>query len=112
EGYSKHQYKLAKNTGFGEVFGGGAATLARQAGVDVSVAKEAKSLFAEGFPGIKKFGKRLQRQADFGRREVVTPTGRRLPLDRDRTYAATNYICQSTARDVIAQAILDIHDAG
>ena len=112
EGYSKHQYKLAKNTGFGEVFGGGAATLARQAGVDLSVAQDAKRIFAEGFPGIKKFGKQLQRRAEFGRREVVTPTGRRLPLDRDRTYAATNYICQSTARDVIAQAILDIHDAG
>jgi DNA polymerase-1 len=35
-----------------------------------------------------------------------------LPLDRDRLYAATNYIVQSTARDVMAQAMLDLARAG
>ena len=112
EGYSKAQYKLAKNTGFGEVFGGGAATLARQSGVTLDVAKSAKALFADGFPEIKKFGKRLQRKAEFGKKEVVTPSGRHLPLDRDRLYAATNYVVQSTARDLLAQAIVDIEAAG
>jgi DNA polymerase-1 len=111
-GFTKAQRKLAKNTGFGEVFGGGATTLARQAGVSLEIAKDAKSIFADRFPGIKKYGKRLQRRAEFGKKEVVTPAGRHLPLDRDRLYAATNYVVQSTARDILGQAIVDLFDAG
>lgn len=110
--FTKHQRKIAKNTGFGEVFGGGAKTLARQAGVDIEVAKEAKRLFADGFPGIKRYGRRLQARAEYGRKEVITPSGRHLPLDRDRLYAATNYVVQSTARDLLAQSIVDLFDAG
>lgn len=110
--FTDRQRKLAKNTGFGEVFGGGAKTLARQAGVSVQVAQEAKALFSQGFPGIKRYGKRLQQRADYGKREVVTPSGRHLPLDRDRLYAATNYVVQSTARDLLAQAIVDLFEAG
>lgn len=111
-GFNKGQRKLAKNTGFGEVFGGGAVTLARQAGVPIEVAKEAKAIFATQFPGIKRYGRRLISRAEYGRKEVVTPSGRRLPLDRDRLYAAVNYTVQSTARDLVAQAIVDAHDAG
>jgi DNA polymerase-1 len=43
---------------------------------------------------------------------VWTPVGRRLPLDRDRVYAATNYMVQSTARDVLCQALIDMDDKG
>lgn len=110
--FTKPQRKLAKNTGFGEVFGGGAVTLARQAGVSVEVAQQAKSLFAKGFPGIKRYGRRLMARAEFGKKEVITPSGRHLPLDRDRLYAATNYVVQSTARDLLAQAVVDVFDAG
>ena len=35
-----------------------------------------------------------------------------MPLDKDRLYAAVNYVVQSTARDVIAESIVDIFDAG
>src|SRR5690606_35410031 len=38
--------------------------------------------------------------------------GRRLPLDRDRLSSATNAVVQSTSRDLLAQAIVDLHDAG
>ena len=110
--FTKAQRKLAKTTGFGEVYGGGAVTLARQSGVTVEVAKEAKRLFADGFPGIKRYGKRLQARAQYGKKEVVTVSGRHLPLDRDRLYAATNYVVQSTSRDLLAQAIVDLFDAG
>lgn len=111
--YTKGQYKLAKNTGFGEVFGGGATTLARQAGVPLDVAKAAKSSYSRAFPGIKRFGRRLvDRAKSTGDRNVTTPSGRVLPLDGDRLYAATNYIVQSTARDVLGQALLDLEEAG
>lgn len=110
--FAPAQRKIAKNTGFGEVFGGGAKTLARQAGVPLSVARDAKALFADGFPGIKRYGRKLMERAEWGKRQVVTPSGRRLPLDRDRLYAATNYIVQSTARDVLCQALINLDEAG
>ncbi|WP_088979776.1 DNA polymerase [Micromonospora echinospora] len=64
------------------------------------------------YPEIKRYSRRLMERAEFGRREVVTPSGRHLPLDRDRLYAATNYVVQSTARDLLAQAVVDIFAAG
>lgn len=112
EGFSKGQRKLAKNTGFGKVFGGGIETLARQSGVSHEVAAQARSMFDRQFPGIKRYSRRLIARAENGNREVVTPSGRILPLDRHRIYAATNYMVQSTARDVLAQALLDIDEAG
>lgn len=112
EGFTKAQRGLAKGVGFGKVYGGGAATLSRQTGAPIDLVREAVRAYDETFPGIRRFGGLLQRRAELGKKEVVTPSGRHLPLDRDRLYAATNYVVQSTARDVLAQAIVGLHDAG
>jgi DNA polymerase-1 len=112
EGFTKLQRKLAKNTGFGRVYGGGATTLARQAGVDIPTAKKAMRGYDDAFPGIKSYSRKLVERAEWGAREVVTPSGRHLPLDRDRLYAATNYVVQSTARDVLGQALIDLKKEG
>ncbi len=112
EGFSDKQYKLAKNTGFGEVFGGGAKTLAEQANVDIEVAKEAKKIFSEGFPGIKKYSRKLMDRAKENGYVVYTPTGRRLPVDENRLYSATNYMVQSSARDLFCQDLITMSDAG
>jgi DNA polymerase-1 len=42
----------------------------------------------------------------------VSVTGRRMPLDRHRTYAVVNYACQSAARDCLGQALINMEDAG
>jgi DNA polymerase-1 len=110
--YTKFHRKLMKGVGFGKVYGGGAATLARQTGAPFDQVKQAVAEYDRVYPEIKRYGTRLQRKAEYGRREVVTVTGRHLPLDRDRLYASTNYMVQSTARDVIAQAIVEMFDAG
>jgi DNA polymerase-1 len=110
--FSKAQRKLAKNVGFGRVYGGGAGTLSRQAGVPLADAKRAMAGYDTAFPGIKRFSKRLQERAEHGKPQVITPAGRVLPMDRARTYTATNYIVQSTARDVLANAILELEAAG
>jgi DNA polymerase-1 len=54
----------------------------------------------------------LVRGSDNGRLPVVTATGRELPLDRNRVYAACNYVTQSTARDVLAQALVGMYETG
>ncbi len=111
-GYSDKQYKLAKNTGFGEVFGGGAKTLAEQANVDIEVAREAKKIFSEGFPGIKKYSRKLMERAKDNGFVVYTPTGRRLPVDENRLYSVTNYMVQSSARDLFCQDLITMAEAG
>lgn len=111
-GFTKAQRKIAKAIGFGKVYGGGATTIQRQTGADAGAVREALAAYDATFPGIRRYAKRLQNRAEYGRREVVTPSGRHLPLDRDRLYAATNYVVQSTARDLLAQAIVDAFEAG
>ncbi|MDG4792728.1 DNA polymerase [Micromonospora sp. WMMD1082] len=110
--FTKAHRKIAKAVGFGKVYGGGAATITRQTGADLASVKTALAAYDATFPGIKRYSRRLMERAQFGKREVTTPSGRHLPLDRDRLYAATNYVVQSTARDLLAQAIADIFAAG
>jgi len=112
DGFTKAQRKLAKGVGFGKVYGGGAETLSRQTGADMASVTKAIAAYDRTFPGVKRLSRKLQTSAQFGKREVVTPSGRHLPLDRDRLYSAVNYAVQSTARDILAEAILRIFDAG
>lgn len=110
--FTKQQRKLAKNVGFGRVYGGGATTLARQAAVSLEDARRAMSGYDTAFPGIKRYSNKLQSRAKNGVPEVITAAGRTLPLDRWRLYAATNYAVQSTARDVLANALVELKAAG
>ncbi|MBP2323315.1 DNA polymerase-1 [Kibdelosporangium banguiense] len=110
-GYEKWQYKIAKNTGFAKVFGGGAATISKTSGATLEEVRPVISSYDEAFPEIPAYGRVLQRKAAYGGGAVVTPIGRRLPLDRERAYAATNYMVQSTARDILAKALCAIDDA-
>lgn len=112
DGFTKFHRKLMKGVGFGKVYGGGAETLSRQTGADVGKVREAIGEYDRVYPEIRRFARRLQSRAEYGRKEVITVSGRHLPLDRDRLYAATNYVVQSTSRDVLAQAIVDLFDAG
>ena len=110
--FTKQQRKVAKGVGFGKCYGGGASTLSRQTGADIEDVKRAISAYDRTYEGIARYSRELQRRAEFGRKEVITPSGRHLPLDKDRLYSATNYMVQSTARDVLAQAIVNMHDEG
>jgi DNA polymerase-1 len=110
--FSKFQRGLMKGVGFGKVYGGGKTTLARQTGAPLDAVAHAIAEYDRVYPEIKRYSARLQRRAEYGKKEVITVSGRHLPLDKDRLYAATNYVVQSTARDVLAQAIVDLFDAG
>ena len=112
EEFSKQQRKIAKGVGFGKVYGGGASTLSRQTGAEIEDVKRAIAAYDRTYPGIAAYSRGLIESTDRGELVVYTPSGRPLPLDRDRVYAATNYIVQSTARDVLAQAVVNMFDAG
>ncbi|MFB7114087.1 DNA polymerase [Streptomyces sp. NPDC056291] len=110
--FTKAHRKIGKGVGFGKVYGGGATTLSRQTGAPLNEVKAAVAAYDRVYPGIKRYSNRVQREARADGFVVITPTGRRVPLDRDRVYAATNYAVQSTARDVLCQALLNMHDKG
>jgi DNA polymerase-1 len=110
--FTKAHRKIGKGVGFGKVYGGGATTLSRQTGAPLAEVKTAIAAYDRVYPGIKRYANRIQREARGYGFVVITPTGRRVPLDRDRVYAATNYAVQSTARDVLCQALLNMHDRG
>lgn len=112
EDFTPYQRKLAKAIGFGKVYGGGVTTLSRQTGAPVADVKKAVDKYDRRFPKVKRYARKLMEEAEYGKLAVTTPSGRELPLDRDRLYAATNYVVQSTARDVIAQALVNIEEAG
>lgn len=112
EGFTPNNRRIAKGAGLGKVFGGGPTGLAKQLGVPYEQVKFATDRYDLVYPEVNAYSKALQRKAAYGKREVVTPFGRHLPLDRDRAYACVNYAVQSTARDLIAKALLDIEKAG
>lgn len=111
-GFSDQQRKVAKNIGFGKVYGGGAVGVARLTGADEAGVRQAMVAYDATFPGVKRYSRQLMQEARRGIPEVITPVGRRLPLDENRLYAATNYMVQSTARDLLAQAVIRLFDAG
>lgn len=110
--FTKKDRKLCKGVGLGKVYGGGAEALSLMTGAPLDAVKYTISTYDRIYPEIRRASNRWQREAFQTGMVLVSPTGRRLPLDRDRTYAAVNYMCQSTARDCLGQAVIDMEAAG
>jgi DNA polymerase-1 len=111
-GQKKHDKRSAgKGTNFAIGFGGTWRAVTDGFGVPEEDAKKAVDAFWETYLGVARFGDKLKDEA---RRTgyIFTATGRRLPVDRRRLYAALNYFIQSSARDITARAIINLHRAG
>ncbi|MFG3176619.1 DNA polymerase [[Kitasatospora] papulosa] len=111
-GQKKHDKRSAgKGTNFAIGFGGTWRAVTDGFGVPEADAKKAVDAFWETYLGVGRFGDKLKDEA---RRTgyIYTATGRRLPVDRRRLYSALNYYIQSTARDITARAIINLHAAG
>jgi DNA polymerase-1 len=107
----KHR-KISKGIAFGKVYGGGAATIQRQTGAPMEEVRRALAAYDRVYPEIKRMSNRWQREAYETGMVHVSVTGRRLPLDRERTYAVVNYACQSAARDCLGQSLINLEEAG
>lgn len=110
-GFTKAQRKLAKIAGFCVCYGGGVRAIMTQTGCSMAEAKKIRDGFLAAYPGVARLTRQLAGQAE-RRGFIVTRTGRRLPVDRDRSYSALNYAVQSAARDVFAESLLRVADAG
>jgi DNA polymerase-1 len=107
----KHR-KISKGIAFGKVYGGGAATIQRQTGAPMEDVKRALAAYDRVYPEVRRMSNRLQREAYETGMVHVSVTGRRLPLDRERTYAVVNYGVQSAARDCLGQSLINLEEAG
>ncbi|WP_458085771.1 DNA polymerase [Streptomyces malaysiensis] len=112
EGATEYDRKRYKTVGLGKIYGGGVATLARQSGAPKEDVRRAVREYDRLYPEIKRASRRWQREAFDNGMVFTTATGRRLVLDRDRSYAIVNYACQSTARDVLGQALINADKNG
>lgn len=110
--FTPAQRRLAKGVGFGLIYGGGTTTLARQAGVSTFEAKLATDKFSRAYPQVKRWTRQVVDQMKFGDPLVITPTGRRIPLERKFGYRAVNYQIQSLAADLFKGALIQLDDAG
>lgn len=106
------QRKIAKVVQLGVAYGGGAATIAAQTGLSLAEAQEAKRGYLRTYPQLARYMRRLQGQVIRDGYTLRTPSGRRLIFDRDAAYASFNGEIQSTARDIFAQGLLEIHERG
>jgi DNA polymerase I-like protein with 3'-5' exonuclease and polymerase domains len=107
EDVTHDERELAKRAGYLMIYGGGARRLALTANIPVKRAKETISLFRNTYQAIADYSKRLQLN-DI----IITPFGRELPIDPGRKYAATNYMIQSTARDLFVTGMMRLVKAG
>lgn len=110
--YTEKQYKIAKVGNFLKVYGGGIEAAKIQTGAPEEILRVFFDRFNRAYPEIKSYGNRLQREAFDNGMVIRSLTGRILPLDRDRTYAAVNYVTQSAARDCLGQALINMDEAG
>jgi len=107
---------VGKMANFLMVYGGGAVELVRRAkmvGHPITHAEAVRTIkaFHRLYPGVGRMSRQIQQAFHSGRKHVVTATGRRLPLDRHRVYAGTNYKVQSLARDVFGQGCINLRDS-
>lgn len=111
--YTKKERGALKAAGYGTCYGGGPKTIAKQTGLTLAQAKKVQGQYLETYPGIKKYSKHLELSAlEDPDLAIYNAMGRKLPVDKDRMYAVLNYMIQSSARDVFAQAIIRMDEAG
>jgi DNA polymerase-1 len=110
-GYTKEQRNKAKVIGFATLYGAGVTQLAAQAQCSPEEAREIRSGFFRAYPGLRKLSNRLSSESE-SRGFIITASGRRLLVEKDRGYAALNYAIQSTARDLFCQSMLQVENAG
>ena len=112
EDFTKAHRKLAKGVGFGQVYGGGADTLSRQAGVSKLEARKAMAAFNRAFPRVKRWSASLTDKVTHGEPIVTLPTNRRIPIERRFGYRATNYMIQGLAADLFKGSLLELERLG
>lgn len=105
----KNTRSRCKIVTFAILYGSGAENLAGQLFCPIEEARSFHALMHRTYPEIKRFSSKLQRQQQ---RDgyFVNPYGRRMRTEPGRDYTAVNYVIQSTAADMMKNAMLQADD--
>lgn len=103
--------KYGKGGLLATLYGGGNRALMDQFGMTEDQAKTVRAGIKKTYPGITSMAKSLMYEAS-QHGYITTWTGRQLPVDANRLYAALNYYVQSGCRDITAQGMVRLYDAG
>lgn len=103
-------YALGKMGNFAVGYGAGVSGLVRQ-GMTQQQAVAVRNGIKKAYKGMTALSDRLQAEAK-AKGFITTWTGRRLPVDEGREYAAFNYYVQSGCRDVTGHGMIRLYDAG
>lgn len=105
--FTKSQRAQAKVLNFAQQYGAGPKKIAAQLGITVAEARTLWLGWREAYAGLVSWTDALA-QYD----EIRNPWGRVLPADSGRRYANGNYAIQSSGRDVLGDAIVELADRG
>ena len=108
----RRERKVTKTISLGKAYAGGMRTLARQTGLPLHQVKIALRKYDRALPEFRRWQRALTDAAQRDGYRVRTPSGRVLRLNRDRAYTAIAYMCQSSARDILGEALLEIDRRG
>lgn len=107
--FTKAQRQQCKSVGLGRLYGGGVDTLARQSGLPRDKVEEAVAAIDHLYPGIRAAVREAYDTIN-GPTRLVLATGRHAITDA--AYKALNVRCQGPARDLLAQGVVRLFEAG
>jgi DNA polymerase-1 len=111
--FTPDERTTSKTIGLGILYGSGENGLVKTQGLTPADAKRIRNTILNTYPGIKRImdlaKKKIQSNGNAAT-EFRTQTGRKLVLESG--HKVLNYFCQSQARDLFAEAVVKMFDAG
>ena len=105
-----HRY-AAKRAVFGWIYGAGMNRVALQLGAHGDKAQQVVDTMSQVTPGLVQWGAQLRADVKAGRRPAWQHgSGRVTHLPRRQPHKAVNYVVQSTARELLVEAILRLEE--
>src|SRR5690606_38612660 len=103
---TKAERYAAKAVVFGTIYGGGPETLAKQAGISVSLAASAQGVLRQLAPGLAAWSNDLRQAVRNGAAQYQSPWGRTILLPKDYPHKRPSYCVQGSARELLVDAYL------
>ena len=113
----RERRQITKNANFAKAYVAGITKFALTAGIPYEQAESFMNAYDQRFPGIRDFQDRVvetiyERGVDGNDGWVISPIGRRHPVDVQVAYKAVNYLIQGTAADVFKTTLYALAAAG
>lgn len=109
---TKPERQRAKAILLGRQYGRGAASLARQEGMEESEAEQIMALIDSRYPRLGAFAKELSNRVKLGMTRIPLPSGRAVSVDPTWARKAMNFLIQGTGREILVDAGFRLTDAG